>query len=169
MSKYHEMRTRTKLKRREHVSLRCLTLWQPWASGIAAGIKTIETRPASFRFRPCGLLGIHAGKRWDDFFGEEDFLTPLVLKCFPLDLLREAFKVRKALVAIVPWAETKTYQNVVDWDLDFGKHRCPYGFFEHGKKGLILGEPRLIVPIPMRGYQGLWGWEGEVEYLEVPA
>lgn len=41
--------------------LRCLTVRQPWASLIAAGVKTIETRPWSTKHR--GRIGIHAGKR----------------------------------------------------------------------------------------------------------
>jgi len=166
MSKYHEMRTRDKSKRREHVSLLCLTGWQPWYSGIAMGTKTVETRPASFRYSPCGVLGIHAGKRWDDFFSAGELQTPDALECFPLNLLREAFRVRGALIALVRWTETKTYQNQVQWDLDFEKHRCPHHWFEPGKRGLIFLDPRPIIPIPMRGHQGLWRWEGEVEYLE---
>lgn len=43
--------------------LRVLTVRQPWASAIAAGVKLVEnrTRPVSFR----GLLAIHAGLEVD--------------------------------------------------------------------------------------------------------
>ncbi len=40
--------------------MKALTIRQPWASLIAAGVKTIETRSWSTRYR--GLLLIHAGK-----------------------------------------------------------------------------------------------------------
>ncbi len=40
--------------------MKALTIRQPWASLIAAGVKTIETRSWSTRYR--GPLAIHAGK-----------------------------------------------------------------------------------------------------------
>lgn len=41
--------------------MKALTLWQPWASLIALGVKTIETRGWSTNYR--GPLAIHAAKR----------------------------------------------------------------------------------------------------------
>jgi hypothetical protein len=41
--------------------VKALTVWQPWASAIAEGIKTIETRSWSTRHR--GPLAIHAGSK----------------------------------------------------------------------------------------------------------
>ena len=49
------------LPRGAAMSLACLTLHQPWASLIAAGVKTIETRSWSTKHR--GRIGIHAGLR----------------------------------------------------------------------------------------------------------
>lgn len=37
-----------------------ITLWQPWASAIACGVKTHETRSWKTRFR--GPIAIHAAK-----------------------------------------------------------------------------------------------------------
>jgi activating signal cointegrator 1 len=42
--------------------MKCLSLWQPWASLIEVGAKTIETRSWSTRYR--GPIAIHAAKRW---------------------------------------------------------------------------------------------------------
>lgn len=41
--------------------MRAITLWQPWASAVALGSKTIETRHWSTNYR--GPLAIHAAKR----------------------------------------------------------------------------------------------------------
>lgn len=41
--------------------MKALTLWQPWASLVQAGLKTIETRSWSTNYR--GPLAIHAAKR----------------------------------------------------------------------------------------------------------
>ena len=46
--------------------LRCITLHQPWASWIAMGWKTIETRGhARFACLVGEHIGIHAGRKWD--------------------------------------------------------------------------------------------------------
>lgn len=42
--------------------MRAISLWQPWASAIPAGLKTIETRSWSTAYR--GPIAIHAAKRW---------------------------------------------------------------------------------------------------------
>jgi hypothetical protein len=43
--------------------MRCLSLWQPWASLVISGAKRFETRSWSTAYR--GLLVIHAAKKWD--------------------------------------------------------------------------------------------------------
>jgi len=44
-----------------------ITLWQPWASWIACGWKTVETREHRRFASLAGLrIAIHAGQRWDD-------------------------------------------------------------------------------------------------------
>lgn len=42
--------------------MKCISLWQPWATLIALGEKTIETRSSSTDYR--GPLAIHAAKKW---------------------------------------------------------------------------------------------------------
>lgn len=50
--------------------MKALTLWQPWASLIAVGAKTIETRSWSTKYR--GPLAIHASKHYEPFRIDED-------------------------------------------------------------------------------------------------
>ncbi|MBB3691486.1 ASCH domain-containing protein [Sphingomonas sp. BK580] len=65
--------------------MRAISLWQPWASAMAFGHKTIETRSWSTDYR--GPLAIHAAKRWTgeerrlsacfaEWFGAPELLTP---------------------------------------------------------------------------------------------
>lgn len=42
--------------------MKCISLWQPWATMIALGLKQFETRHWSTNHR--GPLAIHAAKRW---------------------------------------------------------------------------------------------------------
>jgi len=50
--------------------MKAFSLWQPWASLMASGAKTIETRDWGTRYR--GPLLIHAAKHWS---GEQERLT----------------------------------------------------------------------------------------------
>lgn len=43
--------------------MRAISLWQPWATGVALGVKRIETRHWQRPYR--GEIAIHAAKRWD--------------------------------------------------------------------------------------------------------
>src|SRR5207302_1698550 len=43
--------------------MKCLSLWQPWASLVVLGAKRIETRSWSTQHR--GPLAIHAAKKWE--------------------------------------------------------------------------------------------------------
>lgn len=44
--------------------IKTLTIWEPWATLIVAGIKRFETRGYKVNHR--GPLGIHAASRWHD-------------------------------------------------------------------------------------------------------
>jgi hypothetical protein len=53
----------------ETLNIKMLSLWQPWASLIAYGIKKVETRHWGTGYR--GLIAIHAAKRKVDADGHE--------------------------------------------------------------------------------------------------
>ena len=48
---------------RRRVKLRCLSVWQPYATLLVTGLKQYETRGWNTSFR--GVLVIQAGTRWD--------------------------------------------------------------------------------------------------------
>jgi len=48
--------------------MKAITIRQPWASLIAAGVKTVETRPRRTAYR--GRIAIHAGLRFHEPFEE---------------------------------------------------------------------------------------------------
>lgn len=50
------------------ITIMGLSLWQPWASLMAALAKKIETRSWPTNYR--GLVAIHAAKKWDDQLAE---------------------------------------------------------------------------------------------------
>ncbi len=118
--------------------MKALTLYQPWASLIADGIKLIETRPRSLSYR--GTLAIHAGQKVDREACLQFGYDPDTIQ-------------RGAVVAIVHMADCVQFPHpMVEPD--------PYGNFAPGRYGYLLELlEKLETPIPARGYQCLWDWK----------
>lgn len=162
--------------------MKALTLHQPWASLVAVGVKTIETRSWSTGYR--GPLAIHAAKT-APLDGEEvgewwwtwDVDHGIIVRQ-PSDANRSwrehsaplgAVVATCDLIDVVPfevlgfWASPTTPQVTVTdegppcWLVD--THQCLYGDFSPGRYAWLLGgiEP-MDEPIPARGRRGLWNW-----------
>jgi len=108
-----------------------LTVRQPYASLLVDGIKTVENRSWSTRYR--GLLWIHAGKA--------AFSVPELVAEFPGEYPRGV------LLGLVRLADVQT-GNLSRWAEADCFHWCVQPVF------------RLATPVEMPGQQGLWklGW-----------
>ncbi|MCC6907081.1 MAG: ASCH domain-containing protein [Phycisphaerales bacterium] len=153
--------------------MKCLSLWQPWASAIAIGSKRIETRCWATSYR--GPLLIHAAKRCR--VGELRELEQQNIwrgAMLPLVALNDHFKDWLPFGAIVAIADLvdcwPTYYFDSSVDLDVPRHavgiertRCfdwcerNMGDFGPGRFGWVLDNVRRIHPaIPYRGFQQLF-------------
>ena len=153
--------------------MKSLTLHQPWASLIAHGVKSIETRSWA---PPQSLIGqriaIHAGKtrvvsgrlHTDTLsaiarlFGEEwekDIPKGAVVATA---LLKDARQVRFQTYARRVLASSPSYTGWVEPD--------PYGDFSTGRWLWLLEDVEPCnPPVPAVGHQGLWDWESDGEVL----
>ncbi|MCI8441222.1 MAG: ASCH domain-containing protein [Provencibacterium sp.] len=137
--------------------MKAITLWQPWASLLAEGPKIYETRSWAVRYR--GPVAIHAArlplkaalretspekraaieralfpKRLEELPAGCILGTAVLSGCIPID---------EAFLHTLPEGE---------WFLgDFTPGRFAWSFTDL--------QP-LAVPIPARGWQGLWNWTG---------
>lgn len=134
---------------------RALSLWQPWASLIAQGIKTFETRSWGTEYR--GPILVHAAKRWtsaerkawvdmaEDFEGrfprlEGRALPPLGVVVAAAELA-DCFRFR---------SDEQQLDRVPANDHLTGDTSC-------GRWGWRLEHVRaLACPVALRGMQGLW-------------
>ena len=127
--------------------MKAITLHQPWASLIAVGVKQYETRgwPTAYR----GTVAIHAGKTvdevmvdqlWDEEWGE--LPTGAVVAIADLT----------GCIRMTWDACNQAYSS--------GEDR--YGDWRPGRFAWKLENVRAIDPIPARGQQGLWDWEGDL-------
>ena len=131
-------------------SCRILSVRQPWAWAIAAGIKGIENRTWSTPFE--GVLFIHAGQRVDAK-GIAFLKDDLGLK-LPSSFETGAVVGAAALVACIDVAEMtkKEIEETGKW-LE-SVWQAP---FAEGPVLWVLPEgARLKEPVPMKGKVGLW-------------
>ena len=138
--------------------MKALTLHQPWASLIALGEKTIETR--SWRAGYTGRIAIHAGKLSQER-AEECQEEP-----YRSLLVKHGIKV----IGDLPWGAVIATAMLVGYhrmDDDYVSamtierpDEVRLGFFAPGRYGWVLSDVEPFqVPVPARGYQGLWDWD----------
>jgi|GEM_PF-891104 len=138
-------RRRTQREARE---MKVITLWQPWATWVVLGWKTIETRlHPRFSSLAGQTIGIHAGLKWDDTAIElaEKWLSDaqiLLTKGLPPST-------RGALIGTVSVIEHRLLTGA---DSKLALIDC-----ENTQRfGLILERPITIEPVYVRGKQGIW-------------
>ena len=147
--------------------MKAITLHQPWASLIAHGVKTIETRS----WAPSGILGermaIHAGKRVERsldpetgraiaaLYGPEWWLdVPRgVVVCTALVADVRCVLENDSVLAYLSQSSVPDASQTVPIDShgDFGRGRWLW---------FLRDVQRLKTPVPAVGQMGLWEWEG---------
>ena len=125
--------------------MRAISLWQPWASAIALGVKRVETRHWSTNYR--GPLVIHAARRWDaeqrGFAAAEHCLGRLPSR-LPLG----------ALVAVATLIDVRPTDEL---SLEVSAIERLYGNYAPGRFGWMLEDIRpLPEPIGYKGHQSFF-------------
>lgn len=129
-------------------TIKALSLWQPWASLVAAGVKRHETRHWETAYR--GPIAIQAAKTLD-LAGAPDQLCEAVSGRFWAKDLP-----RGVVVAIAELTACEPAERVAD-------HITPAdaiaGNFARGRFAWRLEHIRRVLqPIPIVGRQGLFNW-----------
>ena len=126
--------------------MRAISLWQPWATAIALGVKRIETRGWETPIR--GRIAIHAAKRWDlaqRQFASEEWRAGRLPPPSALP-----FGAIVATVELVDCVRTRDVSDLSDLERE-------YGDYAYGRFAWILADIKpLAVPIPFKGAQGFF-------------
>ncbi len=141
------------------MTIKAITIIQPWASLIAIGAKSLETRSWSARHN--GPIAIHAGvnRGFIDLCGTEPFLS--VLDRHALHPGNLPFG---CVVAIARLAQNDPVEGIRDRLSD---QERAFGDYRDGRYGWLLECVKpLKTPIPATGQQGLWDWEAPSGLLE---
>ncbi len=133
------------------MTVKALTLTQPWASLVALGEKRIETRSWQTHYR--GPLAIHAARHWPQsaksLLQVEPFLSALHglrLEDFPLGAI--------LAVGYLASIERTDHMKLP------GEPELTFGDYRPGRYAWYLERvQKLEKPIPTLGHLGLWSWE----------
>lgn len=150
--------------------MKVITLWQPWASFIALGWKTIETRDHDrFKNLVGETIGIHAGNVWDkNWFKltipyltrEQRLLTITVHQEFKKG--DNEFKGK-----ILCTAKVDATRLLLPDDSKDALIYCPDDLYNR-RFGLFLKDIKPIHHVAVKGKRGIWNYEfkeGELIYL----
>lgn len=135
--------------------MKAITVWQPWAGALAAGIKENETRSWATKYR--GPIAIHAAMR-DVFDGLELIPVPTALK------IKEALRCEWADMpkgAVVATGELVDCIKITpEFVATLSPDELALGDYTLGRYAWKLENvSRLPEPVPIKGKQGIWNWE----------
>jgi hypothetical protein len=144
--------------------MKVLSLTQPWATLVAIGAKTIETRSWATRYR--GPLAIHAAKGFPawakDYCEDVEFEDALTL-AYPGLSIEAIIKALPLGQIIATCTLDDCFQFTRESVAAIGEPERSFGDYDLGRYGFRLGNVRkLDTPIPARGSLGLWNYEGEL-------
>ncbi|MEO0796284.1 MAG: hypothetical protein AAFX93_14035 [Verrucomicrobiota bacterium] len=135
--------------------IRCISLWQPWASLMACGAKFLETRSWDTRVR--GEVFIHASKTRRGIRELIELDDDRILSA-----MEEALKLAPiywehdlpfgAILACGQLSDTHLVENTIE---EFEEQE-PFGNFDPGRYAHEYRDLRSIVPIPFKGAQGFF-------------
>lgn len=135
--------------------IKAITLHQPWASMMALGHKTIETRSWSTKYR--GPLAIHAARTTASMTGEVAVMIDRLVLDRPHGVsfahrYGEVLAIVK-LISVIP-------ADKVGFSSALPPHEEGLGDYSRGQWAWITRMMYVLPdPWPARGHQGLWNWQ----------
>ncbi len=151
--------------------MKVITLTQPWATLVAIGAKTIETRSWDTKYR--GPLAIHAAKGFPgwakDLCGQPPFIFSLLRIPGFEDYLGGAewrALPTSQILCTCDLADVQATGGFWDWEPAEGTDERAFGDYAPGRFMWRLDNVKpLATPIPARGALGLWTFEAEGSIL----
>lgn len=136
-----------------------ISLWQPWASLMAANAKKIETRhwPTNIR----GLVAIHAAQKWNEELRQLAFQTK------PFNKYTDEFP-RGCIVAVGNLSKCLAIDDYPKLIPAKDRDEYAFGNYEPGRFMWVFDHLwELSSPVYVRGRQGFWTLsEGETDVVE---
>lgn len=142
--------------------MKALTIWQPWAGALAAGIKENETRSWGTKYR--GEIVIHSALKpiqhtWSDLYMNDDARKVICRRMnlpevidgsavFPMGCILATAELVDCIRITAEYRATLTSDELALGDYTLGRYAWK-----------MANVRELPEPIPAKGRQGLWNWE----------
>lgn len=144
--------------------MKAITLWQPWATLVAIGVKRLETRSWPIPRAALGqAVAIHAAKRAPEWTTNHAINNALARHGFEnehQDAPPRVLLPRGRIVAVGELQHSYRIDEAFLASPYFREEDRPFGDFTPGRFAWDLGKVvPLRAPIPSKGAQGLWTWE----------
>lgn len=142
--------------------MKAITVWQPWAGALAAGIKENETRSWATKYR--GPLAIHSAMKaiqhtWSDLYMNDEAREVICRRLdlpeiidgpatFPMGYILATGELVDCIRITPEYVATLSPDELTLGDYTPGRYAWK-----------LANVKRLPEPIPAKGRQGLWNWE----------
>jgi ASCH domain. len=134
--------------------MKVVSLIQPWATLIALGEKSIETRSWATKYR--GEIAIHASQTIDKTRFEQPTFKRLLKKHGITDISQIPTGV---IVAVANLVDIKTTEELKK---SISRQEKILGIYKKGRVGWMLDDIKATTPIPVRGKLGVWEYETDI-------
>lgn len=136
--------------------MKAISLWQPWATLVAHGLKHFETRSWYTSYR--GTLAIHAAKRKADRYELNDVIIKAL---FDMGYQRLSELPYGCIVCTSLLVDCEPTAQVVNrtWFKEIEATERHFGDYAPGRFAWQLDTIVRVNDIPARGSQGFWEWE----------
>jgi hypothetical protein len=156
--------------------MKAISLWQSWASLIVTGAKKIETR--SWRTNVRGTVAIHATKKVTieaiKLLATEVFqqglksllpknMKSIIMEFLPRGAIIGTVEIIGCLLIVTndELNEIAYLDNGKQW-VEVGGNEYHYGDYTPDRYAWMLTNPVIFdKPIPAKGSQGFWNWDGD--------
>ncbi len=127
--------------------MKAFTIYQPYAFAVVSGLKRYETRRRRTNIR--GRIAVHAAK------GTPRFVTMALDMALPEHLTLHY----GAVIGTVEIVDCVPVEEIRD---SLTEREKALGDYSPGRFAWVLQNPEMFdTPIPERGKQGWWNWDGE--------
>lgn len=132
--------------------MKTISLWQPWATLIALGVKRFETRSWSTNYR--GPLAIHAAKRQVDRTELNQYIVDALVRN---GITGTGLLPYGCIVCTVDLVDI-LYSHEAPKSSFFSENERFFGDYTPGRFAWRLDNVQRVDNIPARGSQGFWEW-----------
>lgn len=135
--------------------MRAISLWQPWATLVAHGLKHFETRSWATNYR--GTLAIHAAKRPAKL---DELNSVIRVALAGAGYLRLSELPYGCIICAVNLVDCEPTEQAIErtWWKEIGHTERFFGDFTPGRFAWQLDNPYPLGDIPAKGSQGFWEW-----------